>query len=74
MFFFNQPDDVKAEIEAKEELAKNRLLELEKLKDAHKTLTVEYERMKQQVSIKQSSCWETPECSNERIWFSIESR
>jgi len=43
------PDDVKLEMEEKDELAKNRLAELEKLQDTHQKLIDEHEKMKQKM-------------------------
>lgn len=52
MFFCNfiQPEEVKAEIEDKEELAKNRLVELEKLQESYAKLSEDYEKLRLQVS------------------------
>ena len=41
---------MKAEIDAKDELAKSRLLELEKLQESYQKLGVEHDKLKQQVN------------------------
>ena len=41
---------MKQDLESKDELAKNRLQELEKLQEAHQKLVSEHEKLKQQVS------------------------
>lgn len=43
------PDDVKAEMEAKDDLAKARLQELEKLQESFQKLVVEHEKQRQQL-------------------------
>ena len=49
LLFTLQPEDFKMELEAKEEVAKNRLIELEKLQESHRQLVEERELLKQQV-------------------------
>ena len=51
LLFTLQPEDFKMELEAKEEVAKNRLIELEKLQESHRQLVEERELLKQQVII-----------------------
>lgn len=49
MLIYFQSEEFKLELEAKEEIAKNRLAELEKLHESHLKLSQENERLRQQV-------------------------